>query len=557
MAGAVIVAMLLVSADSPPRPNVLLILTDDQGYGDLSCHGNKILQTPHLDRLHSQSVRLIDFHVDPTCSPTRAALLTGRYSSRTGVWHTIAGRSLLRRDETTLAQHFRAAGYRTGIFGKWHLGDSWPYRPQDRGFEVSLIHGGGGIGQTPDAWGNRYVDDRLWHNGKLEQYKGYCTGVFCQAAQEFMTTSKQPFFCYLATNVPHAPYIAPQGSEAVFLKQGVPPTRAAFYAMIADLDAELGRVLAALKRAGKEDNTIVIFLTDNGTAAGWNEAKKDGYNAGMRGAKGSVYEGGHRVPCFWRWPGKWKPRDVAGLTMHADVLPTLLDVCGLRVKHRFPLDGISLRGVLEGKAELPQRTLFVHSQRVDQPIKGRQYVVMQGPWRLVEGRELYHLGDDPGQRTNRAEQQPNRVAAMRSAYDQWWDNLSTRFREVVPLVIGANEQNPLTLTCHDWRGEVVPWDQSVVRQMPLANGSWAIEVAHAGTYRFTLRHQPAEAKKELQANRARVKVGDQEASVAVAAGSEAVQLQMELKAGLSRLQTWLDGPQGSRGAFYVEVERLK
>ncbi|MFQ3592400.1 MAG: arylsulfatase [Gemmataceae bacterium] len=557
MAGALMLALALSLPFAADSPNVLLILTDDQGYGDLSCHGNRILKTPYLDALHAQSVRFTDFHVDPTCSPTRAALLTGRYSSRTGVWHTIAGRSILRRDETTVAQHFQAAGYRTGIFGKWHLGESWPYRPQDRGFEVSLIHGGGGIGQTPDAWGNRYVDDRYWRDGRLEPQKGYCTAVFCRAAERFMVEAKQPFFCYLATNVPHSPYIAPTGTEAVFLKQGVPPARAAFYAMIADLDSELGRLLAALKKAGKQDNTIVIFLTDNGTAAGWNEAKKDGFNAGMRGAKGTVYEGGHRVPCFWCWPGRWKPRDVAGLSMHCDVLPTLLDVCGIAAKHRLPLDGLSLRGVLEGKKALPDRTLFVHSQRVDTPVKGRQYAVMQGPWRMVEGRELYHLGEDPGQRDNRAAKEPKRLQSMRAAYDRWWESISTRFHEVVPLVIGATEQNPVTLTCHDWRGEVVPWNQSLIRTMPWANGSWAIEVAQAGIYRFTLRHQPAEAHKLLEANRAVVRVGDKEATTQIKAGSISATLEMRLEAGAARLQTRLESPQGVRGAFFVEVERLK
>jgi arylsulfatase A-like enzyme len=555
MAWSLIVALCLAAI--PERPNVLLIITDDQGYGDLSCHGNKILNTPNLDALHAQSVRLTDFHVDPTCSPTRAALMTGRYSSRTGVWHTIAGRSILRRDETTLAQHFRAAGYRTGIFGKWHLGDTWPYRPQDRGFGTALIHGGGGIGQTPDAWGNRYVDDRFWRDGKLEPHKGYCTGVFCRAAEAFMTASKEPFFCYLATNVPHAPYIAPEGTAAAFVKKGVPPGRAAFYAMIADLDTELGRVFAALKKAGKEDNTIVVFLTDNGTAAGWNEAKKDGFNAGMRGIKGTLYEGGHRVPSFWRWPGKWKPRDVGGVTMHVDVLPTLLQACSIMAKHRLPMDGQSLLSVLEGKAKVPERTLFVHSQRIETPVKGRQYAVMEGPWRLVDGRELYHLGEDPGQRTNRAEKEPDRVNSMRSAYDKWWDSISTRFGEVVPLVIGAAEQNPVPLNCHDWRGEVVPWDQSQIQKMPVANGSWAVEVARPGRYRFTLRHQPAEAKKALEATRARVKLGEREATAEVKPGSTSVSVEMHLEAGEARLQTWLDGEKVSRGAFFVEIERLK
>src|SRR6516165_8264870 len=189
-----------IAAEQAKRPNVVLLLTDDQGYGDLACHGNKIIQTPNLDKLHAQSVRLTDFHVDPTCSPTRSALMTGRYSSRVGVWHTVMGRSLLRKDEVTMANVFAANGYRTGIFGKWHLGDNYPFRPQDRGFGEVLTLGGGGIGQTPDFWGNNYFDDTLRHNGKLEKYRGYCTDVFYAAALEFIEKNRdRPFFVYLPT----------------------------------------------------------------------------------------------------------------------------------------------------------------------------------------------------------------------------------------------------------------------------------------------------------------------------------------------------------------------
>jgi arylsulfatase A-like enzyme len=543
-------AGLEVSAD---RPNVLLIMTDDQGYGDMSCHGNKVLKTPHLDALHAQSARLTDFHVDPTCSPTRAALLTGRYSSRTGVWHTIAGRSILRRDETTLADHFRKAGYRTGIFGKWHLGERYPYRPQDRGFTVSLVHGGGGIGQTPDAWGNRYFDDRLWLNGVLKAHKGYCTDVFVQAAEAFIRESKEPFFCYLATNVPHSPYLAPEASIAPFVKAGVPQPRAAFYGMLANFDENLGNLIATLKKTGKENNTLVIFLTDNGTAAGWNEAKKEGYNAGMRGTKGSVYEGGHRVPCFLRWPGQIKPGDIPGLTAHFDLMPTLLDLCQIEVKHRLPLDGISLRPTLEGKAPVPERTLIVHSQRIEIPEKGRQFAVMTPRWRFLNTKELFDLHTDPGQTTNVAPKNPKIVAQMQMEYDKWWKSISSRFHEHVPLVIGSPEENPTEITAHDWRGNQVPWDQSMIRKMPAVNSTWAIEVARAGNYRFTLRHAPPEAKIPLRATRARVRLGDKEAIAEVTPGSLAVDVVLRLPAGSSRLQTWLENKTESRGAFYLDV----
>ncbi|MFO0842691.1 MAG: arylsulfatase [Gemmataceae bacterium] len=534
-------------------PNVLLVMTDDQGYGDLSCHGNPWLKTPHLDRLHKESVRLTNFHVDPTCSPTRSALLTGRYSSRTGVWHTIGGRSLLRRDEVTLADHF-ARGYKTGIFGKWHLGDNYPFRAVDRGWQESLVHGGGGIAQTPDAWDNTYFDDTYLHDGKPERQKGYCTDVFFAAAAKFIEANRdRPFFCYLATNAPHAPYNVDPKYSKRFLDAGVPRPRANFYGMIENIDENVGRLLPRLPQ-----NTIVIFLTDNGSAAGYDEAKRDGFNAGLRGVKGSPYDGGHRVPCFVSWAGKIEGgRDVTDLTAHIDLLPTLLDLCGVEARHRFPLDGVSLRPLLEGKGKLPGRTLFVHSQRIEHPERWRQCAVMTSRWRLVNGKELFDVAADPGQRADVAAKLPDVVKELRAGYERWYESISTRFGEYCEIVLGSERENPSRLTGHDWHGDVVPWNHQSIRKLPVANGFWAVEVERAGTYRFTLRHHPAEAKCPLRATTARVKVGDVEAAAPVPAGATEVTLEAKLPAGRARLQTWLDDGRTSRGAFYVEVRRVE
>jgi arylsulfatase A-like enzyme len=539
---------------------VVLIVTDDQGYGDLGCHGNRVVRTPHLDHLHGQSVRLTNFHVDPTCSPTRAALMTGRYSSRTGVWHTIMGRSILRRDETTLADHLGRAGYRTGIFGKWHLGDNYPYRVQDRGWQVSLVHGGGGVGQTPDAWGNSYFDDTYLRNGMPQKQKGYCTDVFFATALDFIARHRdRPFFCYLATNAPHGPYnVAPRYSK-YYRDRGVPEQRTRFYGMIENIDENVGRLLAKLKEWKLEDDTLLVFMTDNGTAAGWNEARRDGFNAGMRGAKGSAYEGGHRVPCFVRWPGRLRGgRDEAALTAHVDLLPTILDLCGVEAKHRLPIDGVSLRPLLRGKGKFPERTLFVHSQRVEQPVKWRQCAVMTARWRLIDGKELYDLPADPGQRTDMAARHPDVVKGLRGEYEKWWASISTRFDEYCPIFLGSAQADPATLTCHDWHGKVVPWNHAQVRKLPVANGFWAVEVERAGTYRFTLRHQPAEAKCLLRAVKARIRAGQHEASARVSVGATAVTLELKLPAGAAQLQTWLQEKDGSsRGAFWVEVRRVE
>ena len=331
-------------------PNVVLVITDDQGYGDLACHGNSVIRTPNLDALYTGSVRLTDFHVGPTCSPTRAALMTGRYCNRTGVWHTIMGRSLLRRDEVTLADVFAAGGYRTGLFGKWHLGDNYPFRPGDRGFHEVLAHGGGGVGQTPDYWGNDYFDDTYRHNGTPKKYAGYCTDIWFDAAMRFMEAHRnRPFFVYLTTNAAHGPYNVAEEYSEPYKDKDVP--NADFYGMITNIDDNMGRLLGKLKALGIEENTVLIFMTDNGTAAGFRDGK--GFNAGMKGTKGSEYDGGHRVPCFIRWPagGLGGARDVDRLTAHIDLLPTLIDLCGLEKPPGVAFDGRSLVPLLRGRGD--------------------------------------------------------------------------------------------------------------------------------------------------------------------------------------------------------------
>lgn len=288
----------VLSINGSKQPNVVLVITDDQGYGDLSCHGNPVLKTPNLDELHRDSIRLTDYHVAPTCSPTRAALLTGHWTNRTGVWHTIMGRSMLRHNEVTIGQILAEGGYHTGMFGKWHLGDNYPYRPEDRGFQEVLRHGGGGVGQTPDFWDNAYFDGSYFHNGKAVPVKGFCTDVFFDYAKKFIRSVKnsgKPFFVYLCTNAPHGPMHAPEKYSKPYEKQGV--SVANFLGMIANIDDNVGAMRSFLKEEGLADDTIFIFTTDNGTSSGANI-----HNNGMRGRKGSEYDGGHRVPFFVHWP---------------------------------------------------------------------------------------------------------------------------------------------------------------------------------------------------------------------------------------------------------------
>ncbi|MCH2586773.1 MAG: arylsulfatase, partial [Planctomycetes bacterium] len=412
------------------KPNVILVITDDQGYGDIAAHGNKMIKTPHLDSLHSRSIRLTDFHVDPTCSPTRSALMTGRYSTRTGVWHTIMGRSIMEGGELTLAETFKAGGYTTGMYGKWHLGDNYPCRPQDQGFDETFCHGGGGVGQTPDFFGNKYFNDTYFRNGKPEKTEGYCTDVWCKEALSFIEKNRdKPFFAYLSTNAPHGPFLVAESYKAPYREKGVPGSMAAFYGMITNIDDNMGKLIKRLDELKLTENTILIFMTDNGTAAGAPRGRRGkkkpdntsktwpGFTAGMRGQKGSGYDGGHRVPFFIHWPagGLHGGRDLDTLSAHIDILPTLAELCGIKrpAGGTPPIDGKSLAPLLRGKESAwPDRTLFVHSQRIEQVKKGRNNSVMKKRLRLKNKKELYDITADPGQSRNIAEMQPAVVKTL-------------------------------------------------------------------------------------------------------------------------------------------------
>jgi len=546
-------------------PNVIIILTDDQGYGDLGCHGNPVIRTPDLDALHAASVCLTDFHVAPTCSPTRAGLMTGRNCNRTGVWHTIMGRSILRRDEVTMAEVFRDSGYRTGIFGKWHLGDNYPSRPQDKGFEEALIHKGGGVGQTPDLWGNDYTDDTYFHDGVPEPQQGYCTDVFFDAAMRFIEDSRdRPFFAYIATNAPHQPYNIAETWVQPYHDAGVEEGLARFYGTIGNIDSNVGRLMAHLDALGLAEDTILIFMTDNGTG-------DQGYNAGMRGRKGSQYDGGHRVPCFVRWPGGGLApagSDVTRLTAHLDMLPTLAELCGLTLPDGVRLDGVSIAPLLRDPlSEWTDRTIVVDSQRVEHPEMWRASAVMTERWRLIDGKELYDIQADPGQATDIARAHPEVVAELRAAYEAWWEDVSSRFGECCAIVVGSERENPSHLTCHDWHEADCPWNQDMIREGNVANGFWAIEVAAAGEYEVSLRRWPEEADTPtnaaveggvaIRATEARLKVGDVDVRQAISEGARASVFRVSLPLGKTTMQTWFTGDTGEdRGAYYVTVRRL-
>jgi arylsulfatase A-like enzyme len=418
------------------KPNIVFILTDDQGYGDLSCHGNPVLKTPHLDRLYQEGIRFADFHNSPTCSPTRSALITGRHEFRNGVTHTILERERLTLKATTIAQVLKSAGYTTGVFGKWHLGDEAEYQPNRRGFDEVFIHGAGGIGQTyagscGDAPGNTYFHPAILHNGTFEKTQGYCTDVFFGQALRWLETVKgrQPFYAYITPNAPHGPLQVRPEDEARYAGQ-VPENVAKFFGMIANIDDNVGRLLAKLAEWGIERDTLVIFMNDNGGTVGVKL-----HNAGMRGTKGTPWLGGTRAASFWRWPGTLRPATADKLTGHVDFFPTLAELAGVQLSDdlRQQVEGRSLVPLFQDpQAAWPDRILVTHVGRWPKgepptnykytqcSVRNTRYhLVSTGP-KNEKHWQLFDVKADPGEQTDIAAEHPEVVRELDAAYDQWW-----------------------------------------------------------------------------------------------------------------------------------------
>ena len=453
------------AADAQPlaglRPNIILVMTDDQGMGDLSCMGNQILRTPNIDRFYSKSTRFTDFHVSPTCAPTRSALLSGRHEFRNGVTHTIKERERMALSTTTFPAVLAKAGYATGIFGKWHLGDEDEYQPYNRGFTETFIHGAGGIGQSypgscadfpPNQSKNgRYFDNVILHNETIVQTKGFCTDVFFQAALGWIKSqqdSNTPFFAYISTNAPHGPMLAPEKYKRRFAEAGWDESTQGRYGMIENIDDNFGLLIKKLDEWQMWENTLVIFMTDNGQAG--RNGKLRGkptrmHTAGFKTGKGSPEEGGTHVPAFWRWKGKLgEGVDIPALTAQIDLYPTFCDLAAVKLPEGIQaMDGRSLLPLLENpKANWADRKLFVHVgrwQKGEDPNKSKhkKCAVRTQRWRLVNNQVLYDIANDPYESTDVAKDHPKVVAELRKAYDQWWD-------DTLPLMV--NEHAPYSPT---------------------------------------------------------------------------------------------------------------
>lgn len=576
---------------APQRPNIVLIITDDQGYGDVGVNRNPAVRTPNIDKLHAESVRLDNFHVDPTCSPTRAALLTGQYSLRAGVWHTVMGRSLMPTEKVTMAERLRDAGYATGIFGKWHLGDNYPFRPQDQGFQHTVIHQGGGVGQIPDYWGNTQKDGSYFVDGKPVPFKGWSTDIWFDEATKFIRGTKgKPFFAYIATNAPHAPYRANAEEIAAYTRQGLPPKTAAFYAMISHIDERVGRLRQELVRQGLDRNTIFVWMTDNGTSMTANDAKGRpelpgwDFNGGMRGTKNEVYEGGHRVPFYIRWPagGLGAPRDIRGLTAHIDIAPTLLDLAGVDAKI-VDFDGISLAPQLRGGNGPVDRTLFVTNQRVDIPSLARPEAVLTERWRLIvpgggKPTELYDIAADPGQKADVAAANPGVVARLTYALKAWWDRNAPRdaANERQRIIVGSPRENPSRLSAMDWMEAgseaEVPWFPGFQRPgeetfppswlgredkyRPLP---WYLSTATTGSYRISAWLHDTPAMTPINRKFALFEIDGRTTVVPVTGLSAWSELDVPLAAGPHNVRLWFANDAAGKAdvlpAFFAYIDR--
>ncbi|PXX25415.1 arylsulfatase [Arenibacter sp. ARW7G5Y1] len=486
------------------RPNVIIVVTDDQGFGDLGYYGNPHVQTPTLDSFAKESVRFDQFIVSPVCAPTRASLMTGRYSLRTGVRDTYRGGAIMATEETTLAEMLKEAGYTTGMVGKWHLGDNYPSRPQDQGFDYTLRHLSGGIGQ-PGDWpntpkGNRsYFDPILWKNGEMFQSKGYCSDVFTDAAIDFVEVNKeQPFFLYLSYNAPHAPLQVPQEYYDRYkdldpssgfendarpfpeMDERMKENARKVYAMVSNIDDNLKKLFQQLKELKLEDNTLVIFMTDNGH-------QHDRYAAGMRGRKSFVYEGGVRVPCFWRLPSKFKGnRDIKTPAAHYDIFPTLADLCNTQLPTDSVIDGKSLVPLLSNEnSSLDNRTL-VRSWVRGGPERYDNISIRKDHYKLVgntgetegiEQFELFNIQDDPYERNNIVGTNTLKAQELKNEMDTWFDEMtnSPNFIKAQPAIVGTVHENPSVLNLND---AVFEKNETVGQDI----AGWEIEATEAGNY---------------------------------------------------------------------------
>lgn len=546
----ILLGLLALPVSAAERPNVLLILTDNQAFEELSCHGHPHVKTPHIDAFARESVDFHNFHAPPFCSPSRALLLTGRYAMRSGIHNTIGGYSILHKDETTIADRLGKAGYRTGIFGKWHLGYSYPYQPQDRGFQEVFVHGGGGIGQLEDYFGNSHLNATYLHNGKFEKSEGFSSDVLFHQAATFIGKNKEhPFFCFISTPATHKPWQAhPQVSERIKARGGNHSRNdLALYSMIENIDDNVAKVLALLDRHNLSHKTLVIIATDQGM----NGRKKD---------RGLATDGRHRVFCMMRYPpltaGKAQQNDA--ITGMVDMAPTILDLCSVDVP--ASMDGRSLRPLLTGRNRwTDDRVLIVQCPRSRERKKWKNAAVKTQQWRLHEGNALYDVVNDPERSEDVSGKHPGVTKRLTEHYETFWNSLPPIDDLRSSHLLGHPDAPTVRLNAMDWHKGGSPWHQLHIPKHS-ARGSWRVQVEQEGQYQFELRHYPREAPRALQAVKATVTIDNTSESVPLEPTDESGTVTMTLKPGTYDLEAVLDpAPESKRkkpwGALFVYVTK--
>lgn len=558
------------------RPNIIIVLSDDQGYGDLSCHGNPVLQTPELDKLYQQSVRFSDFHAAPQCTPSRGQLLSGQDALRNLASSVGAGRGMMRRDIQTLPQVLQQNGYKTGIFGKWHLGDNYPDRPMDRGFDKNIWFRGWGL-LSETEFDNDYYKTRYLDGLKPVQSDQYCTDLWFGKAMEWMgevAKKRQPFFTYISLNVTHGPFLSKK-EDAEYYSDKVDKQTASFFGMIKNMDENIGRLQKWLEQKHLDENTILIFMTDNGGTGGVKF-----YNAGMRGKKESNYDGGHRVPLFVRFPKSYAitPKSVDYASQIQDLLPTFTDMLGLKNPSSQKMDGMSLKPVIYGE-KAKDRMFVVQYGGNKQPDKYFSCVVWN-KWRLIGKDELYNIESDPGQEHNVLDANVHTANKMRQFYENWWIGVKDGLDTLTDVIVDVSKENPVDLNSNDWAEGYVNTQWAVA----LGNGSpkggpWNLFVKEGGKYQLELSRWPFHLNRKLTLAGPAKSVGGTNIrpgkALPIASGcvsinhaepienkteinASTITLVAGLKAGKNVLQAWFKDAEGKDlcGAYFVRLTKL-
>ena len=515
-----------------------------------------MVQTPRIDRLSRTGVNFTDFNAPPFCSPSRGALLTGRYALRYGIHNTVGGVSILHRDERTLADVMKSAGYRTAVFGKWHLGMSHPYTPDCRGFDEYFIHGGGGVSQLEDYYGNNHMDATYIHQGQYVKSRGFSTDVLFDQGIDFMNRNREtPFFCLISTPAVHFPTLLHPETGKRLKDRGITDEKQLpLWSMIENVDENVGRLLDYLKASGLKENTVLFLMSDQGV-----NDRGVTHRAGAGTRRGVQYDEKHQVYCMVQYPKitDAQPGDRSELTGMVDVLPTVLDVCGIEPPSN--LDGQSMRPLLAHTSGWNgERKLIIQCPRARERSKWGNLSVKYKKWRLVDGKELYDIRDDHGQTRNLIDQYPRLVKALTASYETFWSELPPQSELLSAHVLGAEEAPSVRLNAMDWYEGGHPWPQQALAKRK-EQGKWRVDMARSGLYRFELRHYPREEPRPAEAVKASVTVGNHSRSTLLDVDATHAVLELKLEKGLHDLYTVFQRPddhEGNKewGAYYVYVD---